>query len=351
MSHAITETAVGTFLCAYRGAKPWHARETDPVMITDDQPDEELLNAAGYDSRIRRAIARYITDPAHAADPTKWAQYPELQIFMSNCTGEWKAIGTGSPRFQLVQPREAKEFLARVAGTIDGRIVGAAQLHSGRGMFASIEAGESIRVVGNDIIKSHLTFSTYNDGTDPTRLTATDFRVECSNMLRMALASHGKSAADFTLSHRLEFDPVRLAAYWSARLADHKVQIERMKVLAQTPVQPVTAQDFVFNLMNDRRAAGTKQDPDAPVGVGRRDLRNSVGYKAILGLFSGAGRGANLPGVRGTAWGMLNAVTEYVDHHAQAASPSHRWDAAMFGRGADMKSQAFDRLMALATAD
>ena len=68
-------------------------------------------------------------------------------------------------------------------------------------------------------------------------------------------------------------------------------------------------------------------------------------------LYAGAGRGANLPGVKGTAWGMLNAVTEYVDHHAQAASTSHRWDSAMYGRGAALKEQAFSRLMTVATAE
>ena len=351
MSHEITKTAAGIFLCAYRGEQPWHAAETKPIMVADSESDAVLLAHAGYNARIRRAKLRFPLTPEAAHDPAQWRELPDLQVFLSNATGEWAPIGTGSPSFQIVKPTEAADFIQRVARTIDGRVVGAGTLHSGRGMFASIEAGESVRVVGSDVIKSHMTFSTYNDGTDPTRLTATEFRVECNNMLRMALAKHGQSAADFTLSHRLEFDPARLAAYWSARLADHRIQIERMKMLAQTPMQLATGERFVFDLFNDRRSESAKQAPDAPVGAGKRDIRNSNGYRMVLGLFNGAGRGANLPGVKGTAWGMLNAVSEYVDHHAQASSASHRWDSAMFGRGAQLKQTAFDRLLSLAMAE
>src|SRR5690606_11309338 len=117
------------------------------------------------------------------------------------------------------------------------------------------------------------------------------------------------------------------------------------------PLALASGERFVFDLFNARRSDATKQDPDGPVGAGRRDIRNSVGYKTVLGLFAGAGRGMNKPGVKGTAWGMLNAVTEYVDHHAQAASASHRFESAANGAGAALKAQAFDRLVALARGE
>src|SRR5688500_146299 len=138
MSHEIAKTESGIFLCAYRGSLPWHAAETKPTMIRDDQTDAELLTAAGYDSRIRRALLRFPLTEADVNNPAAWQTLTDQQVFLSNATGKWQPIGTGSPSFQLVKPRAAADFIQRVASTIDGRVVAGGQLHSGRGMFASI---------------------------------------------------------------------------------------------------------------------------------------------------------------------------------------------------------------------
>src|SRR5690606_24971006 len=122
---------------------------------------------------------------------------------------------------------------------------------------------------------------------DPTRITGGSFRPDCANMLAMALADHGKSATDMTLSHRLEFDPKRLASYWGAKLVQYQLQAEQCRMLAQTPLALASGERFVFDLFNALRSDATKQDPDGPVGAGRRDIRNSVGYKTVLGLFAG----------------------------------------------------------------
>jgi hypothetical protein len=50
---------------------------------------------------------------------------------------------------------------------------------------------------------------------------------------------------------------------------------------------------------------------------------------------------------RGTAWGLLNGVTEFVDHHRRARTPDNRRDAAWFGQGAQLKQKAWDEVMAL----
>ena len=50
--------------------------------------------------------------------------------------------------------------------------------------------------------------------------------------------------------------------------------------------------------------------------------------------------GAELEGGSGTAWGWLNAVTQYVDHAARARSQSNRLDSAWFGRGDALKVKA-----------
>lgn len=50
-------------------------------------------------------------------------------------------------------------------------------------------------------------------------------------------------------------------------------------------------------------------------------------------MYEGHGRGAELAAAKGTAWGLLSAVTEFVDHERRARSQEYRLDSAWFGQG------------------
>nr|WP_279384685.1 DUF932 domain-containing protein [Halomonas lionensis] len=63
--------------------------------------------------------------------------------------------------------------------------------------------------------------------------------------------------------------------------------------------------------------------------------------------YHGEGRGPHLVTAKDTAWGLLNAVTEYVDHDKRARSNDTRMDSAWFGQGAQLKQEALDAALAL----
>ena len=63
-----------------------------------------------------------------------------------------------------------------------------------------------------------------------------------------------------------------------------------------------------------------------------------------MSLFDGGAKGHELVGH--TRWGMLNAVTEYYDHHKPARNNDARLDSAWFGTGDKVKSRAIDLLLA-----
>ncbi len=69
-------------------------------------------------------------------------------------------------------------------------------------------------------------------------------------------------------------------------------------------------------------------------------IRRPRGADMILDLFLGSGMGSDQKGRAGTAWGLVNAVTEYVDHHATAKTDSHRLDRAFWGSGDELKTEA-----------
>jgi hypothetical protein len=84
-----------------------------------------------------------------------------------------------------------------------------------------------------------------------------------------------------------------------------------------------------------------------PISQGNKedkDIANNRAYKKIIALFDEEAKGIELVGH--TKWGMLNAVTEYVDHHNASRSNDARLDSAWFGTGDSMKARAIELLVA-----
>jgi len=77
-------------------------------------------------------------------------------------------------------------------------------------------------------------------------------------------------------------------------------------------------------------------------------LQNERALKTVQALYDGKGHGADLASASGTAWGLLNAVTEFVDHERRARNQENRLDSAWFGQGAALKQRALDYALQLA---
>ena len=85
-------------------------------------------------------------------------------------------------------------------------------------------------------------------------------------------------------------------------------------------------------------------DPSLPLN----EQPNQRGIQTVYGLYSGGGKGADMASAKGTAWGLVNGITEYVDTHRKARNQDYRLDSAWFGTGAQIKERAFQHAMALA---
>jgi len=104
--------------------------------------------------------------------------------------------------------------------------------------------------------------------------------------------------------------------------------------LAQRPVAPEEALRFFSDLL------AQPLDADNQIVLTRPIQR-------LYELYQGAAMGSELASSRNTAWGLVNAVTEHVDHHRRARSQDHRLDSAWFGLGAQLKTQALHQALTL----
>jgi hypothetical protein len=125
------------------------------------------------------------------------------------------------------------------------------------------------------------------------------------------------------------FSPDQVKDFMGLNEAAWEAFRHNVTALANIDVHEEEAGDFVAKLLG-----------------GGEKVRESAGFTKILDLFNGSGMGATNDGVFGTAWGLLNAVTEYADHHVRARSDQNRFVSSQWGAGADLKQKAASLLLA-----
>ena len=252
------------------------------------------------------------------------AQFTSVRVVCNNTL----AIAVVSKRFQVVQPGEILEFYRDLTATNDFELETAGVLREGRKFWALARTGQSATLRGRDRVNGYLLLATACDGTLATTAQFTSVRVVCNNTLAIAVGQ-GKGA--IKVPHRSQFDPERVKRQLGITVSAWDGFVERMKALCERPVDPDSAEALLRRIL-------TYAVPNAVPVVNEHAVAN------VRALIEGGGRGSQLSSSRGTAWGLLNGITEYVDHHRRARSDDHRRDAAWFGEGARIKQRAWEEV-------
>ena len=309
---------------AYAGEKPWHGLGN---KLAPQQPIEVWRQQAGMDWKIEESEVRYITGNNNLGVINA---FPEQKVLYRSDTRSPLAVV--SKRFKVVQPGEILEFYRDLTSQSGFELETAGVLREGRKFWALARTGQSTTLKGRDKVDGYLLLATACDGTLATTAQFTSVRVVCNNTLRVAL---GNNSGAVKVPHRSEFDPEAVKRQLGITVASWDSFVARMKALVDRPVDPDTVDGLLRRVL-------TYAAPE-----GRADIVNEQAVANVRALYEGGGRGAMLPSSRGTAWGLLNSVTEYVDHHRRARSDDHRRDAAWFGQGAQLKQRAWDEAMKL----
>lgn len=328
MSHEIdSRNGINTFAFTGPRSAIWHGLGQ---QMTDDSTDAEWRAASGLDFRVCRSRVRFGEGPQQKT-------WDDQHVLFRSDTKE--PIALVSKGYKIVQPGEAFDFFKTAARDVGLSLSTAGSLKGGSKFFASAKY-DSGTVVGNDTVDGFLLFATSCDGSMNTIVKNVATRVVCQNTLSVALGERGGRVVK--VSHRSVFDHEKVALKMALIVKHHEKFIADAKALSQYGLAPGAAHDLIAQIMGAPapESVNTQADRDAVDKV-----LKSAGFNKVLGLFAGEGRGATLPGVKGTAWGVLNAVTQYFDHEIRATSADNRTDAAWFGTGDDAKVSAYKFLM------
>ncbi|MEX3938192.1 DUF932 domain-containing protein [Paraburkholderia sp. EG287A] len=313
---------------AYVGESPWHGIGN---QLAPKQPLEMWARQAGMNWRIEEAEVRFISATAGSGLGAIQA-FPEQKVLYRSDTKAPLAVV--SSKYQVVQPEAILEFYRDLVDVGGFELETAGVLKEGRKLWALAKTGQSSTLKGRDRVDGYLLLATACDGSLATTAQFTSVRVVCNNTLAIAL---GSNTGAVKVSHRSHFDGQAVKRQLGIAISSWDGFMARVKALSERKVNDAAAETFFRRVL-------TYPASSASTTI---TATNDSAVKVVQELFSGRGKGADLASAAGTAWGLLNSVTEFVDHQRRARSDDHRRDAAWFGTGAALKQKAFDEAMKL----
>jgi hypothetical protein len=146
--------------------------------------------------------------------------------------------------------------------------------------------------------------------------------------------------------HSTQFDSAGLARAFGLLGEQHRITSEQWHALARVKVDNQTALDFLAGLLDINPADIGKVDAKGSKLVSTKAENN---LRALVTAYRKS-PGAQLASADGTAYGLLNAVTYYVDHAATVRDTENdgargaRFASTQLGAGDALKQKALKAL-------
>lgn len=335
MAHNLAFRKDGTAAMAYVGATPWHHLGQS---LTKGASLAVWKKEAGLDWTALEATPTVVR--AAGLPTLDFTDYKA--IYRSDSLAPLSVVGAG---YKVVQPGEVLDFFGKLVAAGGWYIHTAGCLNGGRKVWAlaTKDSESSVDKGGKDKLRHNILLATSLDGSMRTLVTDTSVRVVCWNTLSMALDESNASGRLLKISHRQHFDHDEVYRALGLNVDRFAIFMENARELADTPIKLDEARFFLDKIFR------TDAKPQVATGwLGKlSDLalpqepedNTPRGLQRVLELFQGEGMGSTLKTAKGTRWGLLNAVTQYVDHE-MGRTDNNRLDSAWFGRGAVLKTDA-----------
>lgn len=327
MSHEIETNAItGKAEIAFRGNVPWHGLGQ---TLTADATIDQWAEEAGLAWGTAFAPVQFKPENGDLVNVDK-----RFVIYRNDTNAP---LGVVSNRYNAHTPRDILDFMNTLMQKAGFTMEVAGCLRGGRRIWALANVNKEYCLLDQDLIKGYLLLSTSFDGTTATNAQFTDIRVVCNNTIQAAdneiaptrvTLTHGKSFDERHMHDRLG---IMVDGFWNI--------IERYKNLAAKDVNHKYVDQFLTNIFPKVPKQVVTESGVTTMYV------DSRAYKKVLDLFNGKGAGSDLATARGTRWGLLNAITEFIDHD-RGHNADTRLNNAWFGNGTRLKQQALEMLEA-----
>lgn len=209
----------------------------------------------------------------------------------------------------------------------------AGSLRGGTHTFVTMKLPRTMRVAGVDEVDLYLVVLNSHDGSSAFRVMITPIRVVCANTQRMAIAGAlGSHSIRHTKSSKIKIAEIRqkLGLMWAYSEAFER-EAERMIHAELSTVQFTQVIRQLWPLEEGNLSARTRSNQE------RREIQ-------LLQLWNDA---PTQDAIRGTRWGGLQAITEYLDHYSPAQNETVRANRVLASASMTQRKQrAYELLTA-----
>ena len=311
---------------AFVGDTPWHGLGNKLPL---NQPIEVWQKKAGMDWEIKQSDVLF-NAASENGNMLNLRSNPDATVLYRS--DNFMPLSVVSQRYKVVQPRQVLGFYRDLVSVGGFQLETAGVLRAGKKLWALAKTGQSTLLAGGDKVDCYLLLATSCDGRLATTCQYTSVRVVCSNTLQLAV---GQSKGAVRVPHSTEFDATAVKRELGLGLSAWEEFISSIRNMSNRRVNKFETMSFLVDVLGD---------PALPLN----EQPNQRAIQSVYSLYSGSGKGSELVSAKGTAWGLVNGITEYVDSHRRARSQDYRLDSAWFGQGAAIKQRGFEAALALA---
>jgi phage/plasmid-like protein (TIGR03299 family) len=345
MAHELYEMD-GKYSMAFVGDTPWHGlgQNLTKGSSLDVWAKEALLEWTVKSSKPKFDITDFKDLNAEAktrlTEEGNTITFPGRKVLYRSDTAA--PLSIVSEIYKPVQPREILDFFASLIENHDFNMETAGSMKGGQRVWALASTGQGGSIMGQDRIGRYLLLATSCDGSLSTTAQFTTIRVVCNNTLSMAYMSNTsrlkkaeedketQGYADIVrIPHNAIFNPDSVKLDLGLSDDFFKQFMDDASNLATIKVDRVTAIEYFMDLIG-------KTDENGDIDI---ENVSELTLKRLFNTYK-TGVGQDLVSSKGTAWGLVNAVTRFYDHERPSHSQDTRLNSAWLGDGNRMKTKA-----------
>ena len=320
---------------AYVGETPWHGLG---ARIDGKATIDDWRKAAGLDWTIMGSDVWYDTGDGVPVP----AELTRQVLYRSDTKAALSVVGQD---YNIVQPGDVLEFFGDLTETAGFEMHTAGSLFGGRKLWALAKIGDDATIMKKDKVGGYLLLTTSCDGTMATTAKFTSIRVVCNNTLSMAVPRRGDEDEDegdtIKVAHSMKFDPKEVKERLGVGVEAFEQFMQQARALAKIKLDDAKAlhvlrEGFADAIDGDYAEYDSEKFGKVPT------------VAKIMALYQGGQIGYDIGTVKNTAWGLVNATTEFYDHHVRAARTDNRLESAWFGKGDFVKRCVWEQALELA---